>query len=563
MNGPEAPVAEVSRLVRDALRSHTQRFADGIRGKEQIVLHTLVRTLDTVAAIGFLGRHRIQDLPSLSPAGIQTILYGATAGLRPLVPRVTEIPGPLPMVATDARDFWAASRYLSECGRLTHIARLLALQKYGLATVSKISPTEFHVLTLADHAERSDRAAVRAFHADGTAPDQDSGLRREERWKRMRRYVGVDRNFFIRYDNDADIVTAYLAEGQEYGRGFLEGEALPLDTLIGGRAFGDWKHACDRALGRVLCHVDFCGLLKSKKPAIQLWNALTIPVRKDDVRAIWRESGLPEIQVDATVRALALCSDDCDDLLRDFETPTSAYVPIGRDWFLLPLFGVLLNPYASLFRHLRKSYRADWDRGVDGREAVFREDLGRLLERPRFNVPMRGSKLRRSNGSVLTDIDAIAVDTQSGTLGLFQLKWHDPFGFSLAERESRKTNFAPATVWAHRVREWAGGASSRELCSRLGLHGMGSDVSPVIFVLGRYAARFTGEDLDESIATWLSWPHFVREIRGATGSDPLREVAERLSAKKEAGHHVEETESKVQVFELPGFSVQITSGSFC
>ena len=51
----------------------------------------------------------------------------------------------------------------------------------------------------------------------------------------------------------------------------------------------------------------------------------------------------------------------------------------------------------------------------------------------------------KNEGAVATDIDAAVFDTTTGTLGLFQLKWQDPFGTSMRRRNSKMMNFLEET----------------------------------------------------------------------------------------------------------------------
>jgi len=99
----------------------------------------------------------------------------------------------------------------------------------------------------------------------------------------MKSYVDAPGGWFICYDNDQEIVSTYLTRARRYGSGYLEAEALPEDIKIGDRTFGEWTHACDQALGRILCHIDFVGLLQEKRPKVDASNVLTLFARRHDI----------------------------------------------------------------------------------------------------------------------------------------------------------------------------------------------------------------------------------------------------------------------------------------
>ena len=525
------------------------------KGREQEGLTSLVRVLDFVAVAPFLRLDAGVDRDNWkSRMGSAMVLMGAAAGLRPFLSAVRDIPGGLPWGPSRTHVQQYSYSYLRTCGELTLLRRMAGLERYGLATSQSLGSGRFRLETASSAPEQALQAAMQALRDRDDAPGQHG--RTEAEWARvharMARYVDTPNGWFIRYDNDWNLVSIYREEARRYGRRFLEAEALPDDAIIGDRTFGEWKHACDQALGRVLAHMNFARLLK-KNPSIDLGDVLTIFARKEDVRQVWKEAGVPAAQIPATMRALMLGADNLDDWDGAFETPTPFHVELGRDFVLLPLFGALTNPYFALFRHLRQFYRADWDRAVDRREDVFRADLARLFAGPRYLVPSRGFRLLRDNGSLLTDIDAIVVDRQCGTVALVQLKWHDIFGLSLAERESRRRNLAKANEWTARVTEWVGGRSSRAVLAQLGIDETASDRPPALFVLARYVARFAGEDAQDARACWLGWPEMQHAMADdEVASDPLMLIPAQVM-RHQQGFESQTTQDVL--FKFPGLEV--------
>lgn len=537
----------------DALR---ERVSTAWRGQEQEGLISLVRVLDQVAVAPLWGLDAGVDRSTWKARmGSAFVLFGASAGLRPFLSAVRNMPGGVPWGQSRIEAQRYSYSYLHACGELTFLRRLAELERYGLATSRSLGEGKFRLETAVSAPEQALMGALRGLR-DRLGESDDRGHTKAE-WAhihaRMARYVDSPDGWFIRYDNDWNIVSAYRDEAWRYGRRFLEAEALPDDVIIGDRSFGEWKQACEQALGRVLAHMNFARLLQKRNPAINLSDVLTIFARKDDVRNVWEEAGIPAARIPATVTALTLGIDGLDDWDAAFETPTPFYMELGRDFVLLPLFGALTNPYFALFRHLRQFYRADWDRAVDRREEVFRLDLAGLFAEPRYLVPLRGFRLSRGNGSLLTDIDAVVVDRQCGSVALVQLKWHDIFGFSLAERESRRRNLAKANEWTEKVIDWVGGRSSREVLRQLGIGAAGSDRPPVLYVLARYAARFSGDDGQDTRACWLGWPELQHAMAvDDITSDPLVLISEQIVRRQQA---FESDATEDVTFEFPGLEV--------
>ena len=547
---------ELQRALNTCLGTLRDRVSATWKGREQKGLISLVRVLDQVAVAPLWGLGAgVDRSTSQAKMGSAFVLLGASAGLRPFLSAVKDLPGGVPWSPSWIDTQRYSYSYLHACGELTFLRRMAELERYGLATSRPLGEGKFRLETAASVPEQALTAAMRSLR-DRLGESDERG-RTEAEWAgvhaRMAKYVDSPDGWFIRYDNDWHIVSTYRDEAWRYGRRFLEAEALPDDVIIGDRSFGEWKQACEQALGRVLAHMNFARLLQKKNPAISLSDVLTIFARKHDVRNVWEAAGIPAARIPATMTALTLGIDGLDDWDGAFETPTPFHVDLGRNFVLLPLFGALTNPYFALFRHLRQFYRADWDRAVDRREEVFRSDLARLFAEPRYLVPSRGFRLSRENGSLLTDIDAVVVDRQCGSVALVQLKWHDIFGFSLSERESRRRNLAKANEWTTRVIDWVGDRSSREILRQLGIEGAGSDSPPVLYVVARYAARFSGDDRQDERACWLGWPELQNAMADDdVASDPLMLIPGQVMSHQQG---FESGAIEEVTFEFPGLEV--------
>lgn len=431
------------------------------------------------------------------------------------------------------------------------------MERHGLATTSFASTHHVIIRVPNSAPEFSLQHSIRATSSHALSESKDSALRDPE-WKRLRKrmksYVDAPGGWFICYDNDQEIVSTYLTRARRYGSGYLEAEALPEDIKIGDRTFGEWTHACDQALGRILCHIDFVGLLQEKRPKVDASNVLTLFARRHDIDEVWQEAGLSAARVSPTMQALTLDSENLNDWEKAHEVPCALYVDLGEDHVLLPCFGTLTNPYFALFRHLRSTYKHDWDRGVDRREAIFRSDLAKAFPEPDFLVPSHGFQLRRADGSKLTDVDAVVLDRRHGTLVLVQLKWHDAFGFSLPERESRRRNITKANEWTERVISWVDGRTSSQLAKALGLDAKASDSPPLLYVVARYAARFTGESGQDPRAYWLGWPEIMHVLNHNPGVDILSQIP-RLVLEQQARFTLKE--EQLFEFRLPELSVDL------
>jgi len=434
--------------------------------------------------------------------------YGATAALKPFLEKINDLPGPIPWMPSSPESSKFAFSYLIICGKLSYLYRLASLERFGLSRtyLTPNGPTiEIETSTI-------ELAQTTAIKLAAAPPDpkihKGAIIKRQNKMlsKKMHQYVDTENEWFIRYNNDQSIVKLYQKKAANYAAQFLEKEALPDDAIVGDRKFSEWKKACEYALGRILCHIDFARILKKKNPKIELTNINTIYVRKEDIEAVWLESGLPRDRIKTTMDALTIKANDLDLWEKDFEIPCPFYIEYSKDFLLLPCFGAIANPYFALFRHLRSTYAADWDRAVDQRENIFRSELSKVFPKSHYLIPPTGYKLRRDNNTTLTDVDAIIIERRSGAVALVQLKWHDIVGRSISQRDSRRKNILVANTWIERVSTWIDGRSSSSILTQLGIKNeQQSAEAPKLYVIARYTARFTGECMQDQRATWMGW----------------------------------------------------------
>jgi hypothetical protein len=296
-----------------------------------------------------------------------------------------------------------------------------------------------------------------------------------------------------------------------------------------------------------------------RHPRLNLRDLITIFVRDDDAAAVLRESGEPDEYHEALFAAMTLDERSANDTITDHEVPLPFYVDYGPDFALLPCFGALLNPIAAMVRFLKMNYRHDWDRAVERREEVFRADLRMIFPEPRFLVAPAGKQLYRPDGTRLTDIDAIVLDRTFGSLALMQLKWHDLYGRSLKERNSRRLNLLEANRWVQRVASWVDGRSAAAIVpSIIERESASKDRAPCLFVVTRYAAQFARNDPYDRGAAWMGWADIVRGALDHPETDILGELFETFRGGRSAKAPPREPETAT--YALPSLTVEVRAG---
>lgn len=503
-------------LLQSELASLQRHMADVFQGHERLAILEICRTLDAIFAVE-------KSLGSAEEDHAHDHYYarcGVPEALEPFLDVAGEwSPGYLCLPSNGERTSLIRS-YLVECGRLVDLTRLVKLRPYGLATVS-ICAGDIEIIVKSDSPER----IAPQLRRDITRAKASRNEMRpsEQIMARMLSNVWHDELLSIRYEVDSEIEKQFLELAATRREFFPESEAFPGDCNIGGRAFSEWRKECERAHARVIRHIEFAKLLCVKRRQSNPRDLLTMIFKRADVAQAIERDGTPREFVDATLRALTTTFDDLRDYSQIFEPPATPYISLDKEHLIAPCYGMLCNPYFSMFRHLRRTYRSDWDRAVDAREVAFRKDIKDLFPSPRYTVLESGYRIKRADGSHLTDIDAIVFDSKKGQIALMQLKWHDPYGRSIAERESRRKNLLGASEWVLRVQEWVSGRDCKTISATLGLPAGRSGAAPQIYVVSRYASRFVADDRAELDATWLSWPELSHAV-ARYSIDPIRQV---------------------------------------
>lgn len=547
-------MTRLAERVAEIRAEYLARTTAAWRGREREFVIELVRGLDEAAFAFTMAPNREQ----LKRQDIvrHHILRGAASALEPFLERLAGDKGGVPWGPTSSQLSSLADQYLASCGEMSAVLRAAMLERYGLAKATFYGSERVALEVASDAKDSEERVAgawlSHSIRGRSTAEERQLAGRKNEIAHKIDRYVGIHNGWFIRYDNDDELLGYHRRLASIYAAGTAEGRALPREALLGGRPFCEWNESSISAFGRVLHHVAFATRLKATAPSLEMRNLLTIFARKDDVAEVLQEAGETPDGASRVMTGLTLDHGVAAACERDFEIPLPYYVDFGRDFVLLPMFGGLLNACAGLVWHLRRTYRKDWDRAVDGRERVFRDELRALFASDRYIVPARGFRLRRADGTELTDVDAVIADKTTGSLAMVQLKWPDIHGHSLAERNSRRLNLLGANEWVARVSDWIGGRSAREIAAVLGLPEAG-DIPPAMLVLTRHAAQFAGEAGQDTRAHWISWPSFVQLISASPGTG----IFDLLSKPRAGRDSSRPPQTAASIHRLPGLTVEI------
>lgn len=501
-----------------------------IAGREREAITEIFRTLDLCAYAFRMAPNRL-DLVKHDVAR-HLMFMGAAPALQPLLAKVASSSGLMPWGPSHAPFTHYMDDYLWRCGALHSLHRLASLERYGLSRVRIGSDRRIVIEVENGAAEAADRASehwwnVQQLEAAGALEPLSEAQMERIRQRLDERSNRAD-GWYINYSLDEELLDRSLRRLRQLEPSWPESTALPDEAVVGGRTFRQWKDACCFAAAQGLSHLEFCTRLRTTQKGVDLRNLMTRCRVRDEVAQEWHASDYEPLWADMAMRSLTLDEMSSQGWISRYDTPFPFYVDLGADFVLAPSMSALMNPFVGMVRHLREHYRRDWDKAVFAREDRLRKEIAALLPAPRFKVSTSGVELKRSDGSVLTDIDAAIMDSLHGTVALLQIKWHDVFSRSLRERESRRLNMLGAKDWVEKVHGWVAGKDSAAIAHAIGFKNLsaGRSGQPVLVVMTRHAARFSGEASADRRSAWVSWPEFACSVRECSpDADVLRIVA--------------------------------------
>ncbi|WP_454916245.1 hypothetical protein [Xanthobacter sediminis] len=539
-----------------ALSDNDAGFRAQARGFERLLLLEVLREADMVGyARAFDPKRRIPG----APGHLDLVWLGLAHAVDLLTPEAMKGPGMVWEPARPERTAWAMG-FLRRSAMVSQFRRLVQLLRYDLAAVEVLGPRAFGFRIHAQDLEAHDRDAM-AWFASRTRRQHASllGTFREVHGAavaaELQARVGSDPRFGIRYSSSRELEECFEFEAELRAAELGGNDCLPETARLGPLTFGDYRRVVVAGMARSFKHVAFLETLLRLEPKTP-HTALTIFAEERILKEQWGGLlGLDDATSVVLLNVLGLTPEDLPELRRTGDCPQPLLVRGGDTFWHKPVYAGLNNPFGWVTTKLRRVFRSDWDRAVDGREAQFRDDLRHLFPENRFWFAPAPVNIR-AGGRVLTDVDAIVVDRASHTAAVFQLKWQDIFGSGLAERASRRRNLIKeGNAWIEVLSDYLSGETPAAAAARLGVPASEArDVRAVhLFVLTRNAAKFSGPNEQDRRAAWLSWFDLVRRCHDARQYlDPFSRISR---AARRAPRSAMSRDT--WAFEIDGFRVEV------
>ena len=519
-----------SDILTDIMRREEERILASLPGERRWGLLELVRAIDHyfVHIFGLDERGREEEIQS---ERWDLFRYGQSKAISLFTDQSSISPGPSLTRSTQTHQQWADA-VIQACGRLGICQMLLNLHSYGLVELSMPYPRAVHAtVNLGEVGVEAVEANEFRIFGD-LAAEMDQQMREHSKAiaptikALMSPLVSPWREHYIQYDTVPEIDHFFRNQGLLWARARYEPgqDAFAPYATFGDLPFALYREAVVEVIAWVLKHLTYTNLLLSKHPQLDIRNILTVTTGEPQLLGYLSAAlAITETEAQQVLDTLKSTPDSVQAQTSEPAVDIAPFLKINSSTVVFSIAGTLSSPFDFMLAELYRRYRRDWDHAVNEREDSFRKELYDLFPTERFAKTPKQLVLKRE-GAFATDIDAAVFDRATGTLGIFQLKWQDPFGTSMRKRNSKMMNFLSET------NRWISTVSTillehpHALDRRLGEGTVRThDVESIhLFVIGRHFSHFSGGASRDSRAAWGTWPQVLRLFKeSAVGPDPI------------------------------------------
>lgn len=518
--------------LQDIVDKHSKIIGTTYGGRSYHAIQNIIRSIDYVFPLyhksDVLTENEVEEFRELFSFGWVNLLKHYYNDID------INIHEPYPLMTDELID-WAYSNIIYS-GKIEFCKQLIAYEKAGLLKIIQISENEYTFTYLHENTgiERFDVNSFN-FYRENIVERIINERKNEKPFDvekiklELRKIIKNPDGKLISYVTTPEIDEYYAVQGH-YQVLRLQGyDEFDKNDKFGSIEYWKYIDIIELIVGVALNHLDACLELKKINKDVNLHNILTYTCFKDKTLneyANYIGGNIEEVK--QILSCITLSKENFDYYLEYPATPPPIFFQVSENILIRSIAGCLSNPFSLLNRELKRKYKSDYDKALNKREHRFRKELfgffpqERIIKIPReINISYRGMR---------TDIDAVAFDTLTGTLGLFQLKWQDPFAKSMTERYSRISNLFPkANEWISKMRFWVFNNSYKTVINSLQIDKYYKGKTPInnicVFIISRNTINFTGVEKDETVA-WCSWYQLIEaqtRIK-TTFDDPIREM---------------------------------------
>jgi len=344
--------------------------------------------------------------------------------------------------------------------------------------------------------------------------------------------VSAFQNIFIQYKATKEIDLFYSKLGYHHLMTTQVIDDFNEDDSFGNLKYKDFLDVVELSIKNAKMHRDCCLTLCQKTNyKVNLRNILSYGFGSKSMFQLASQNlNWDEDKVREAFSGLLLSKENYHYHLDHSGCTSAPYFELGPGTWMRSTFGCIDMPVFFLNRELKRKYESDYFKAVNRREERFRNQLYSFFDQPQIITVKENINIKK-RGKIHTDIDAVIYDKERKVLGLFQLKWQDPYSKSMKERFSKISNLIPKSIeWIEKINTWLTNNETKEILKTCNLEN--DEINEVyLFVIVRHHVNFTNQKLDKR-ANWCSWFQLIEastKVKDLSNSNPIAELSAKLS----------------------------------
>lgn len=498
-----------SQKLNEIIEVETPRIEKSFDGDASFAISSLIRSLDVFYA--FYPSDKKEEIKHLFE-------YGWSIAIKPFMTKLN-VAEKQPFLPSFSESIDWANSNIMFAGKIGFFKQILEYEKANVITITQSTEKSFtfQFIHTENGVERFDKIStdfVKDEIIEKIIKDRQANFNddKENILTEFRKYISNPYGEFISYNTTPTIDEFYDRQGHYQILRMQGYDDFHTKDIFGGIEYWKYVDLVEKIIGIAIKHTDACYELYKMNPNVLLPNLISYMSFKDGtIRDFANYLGVEFEEIEQIFSCLTLSKDNYEYYL-DIPCPAPPmFIQLSDEQILRSIAGCLSNPLELLNREIKRKFKRDYDLATTKREERFRKELfdffpeAQIVKIPKgININISGRK---------TDIDAILFDKRSKTLGLFQLKWQDPFFHSMRERYSKISNLYPKAVeWIDKVEDWLKSNDNHTILNALKVNEGGKSESEInevyIFIVGRNNLHFTGVIKDER-AVWGSWNQII------------------------------------------------------
>lgn len=329
----------------------------------------------------------------------------------------------------------------------------------------------------------------------------------------MEKLVYKWREDFIGYGADSEVDDLYIKHAALDLIQSTEWNVFEPEDKFGGIPYAIYIDAVIGLESLSLKHLQFIYLALGKYKNLDKYNLLPVYETKDTICEMLETLlGVSREEAIIVMETLVLRQEDMENIEK-YNIPLPPYLEIANEYFIRSFAGCLYEPTEYVLFNLKRFYQKDWDRNIQKREKIFRQEFYGLFSDDLYEKYNRNIDIK-IEGKLITDIDACLYEKNSGDILFVQLKWQDSIYDSFSSMISKRKNyFEKVEEWILTMKTWIEETPEEIIANYLHLKSYQVKKEKIhLLIVGRYNGEYSTSGVSEKGIPYCQWYELKRVL---------------------------------------------------